>query len=839
MRPLTLEVRGFTVLTDIAIDLRGVDGLIALVGPNGAGKTSLLECLGPAALFREFPSRGMGLKDCATAKDARLRLTLDHDGSEWEILHLVDPTANGGRGKAEAFLSRDGVKLTTGRLPDFDEAIAKHFPAQSWYYAAAYSPQNGRGNFADLAPSERRDLFAGLLGLERWQVLAEAARTRTTTAIALAERQESVIAALSTSTTTVERPDPADVEKAESWISAHRARMAEAQESGSAAKARKAAILGETSAAEQLEARRTAEAGARIALTDAETLAARAADVDAAILEVARLGALDAAHRSAVAARQQAIDDAFRANDVAVRRMRAAQDARDRAIATARAAAEALDEAERIRESMPTEIDEAPLRAAVDDAKAALSAFMADVDRARGDEDRLRRELTEAEAAAAELGAVPCKGETLIRSEDRSPGDIVDVTAVDCATCPLIARAAAAAPRLPTLRAALQAAESACRGVAPRGLTEAVKEADIALREAINANRTRSARLVALARAEALGAGWEAAREAADAAIMAADEAVREEAATRAARVRAEAVPMPEAPDVSGLPVARRLADQAPAVRDAVARLPLLRERLEDARRLVAEAESAAARRAGPDVAQASSAYAAAVAAYREAEGLMRQGETELAVLRAQEARADEAERQAAAAAERIAAARAEATAARGRAATDELLARSLGRQGLQALEIDCAGPAVSEIVNDLLGACYGPRFRVELRTIREAEAGKKQKEVFDLLVYDGRCGYGREHGSLSGGERVIVDEAVKLGIALFRGRGRFGTLYRDETDGRLDLANRRAYPEMLRRALERGGFGSLLFVSHAEEAWSQADWRIEVENGRAQLVAR
>jgi hypothetical protein len=43
----------------------------------------------------------------------------------------------------------------------------------------------------------------------------------------------------------------------------------------------------------------------------------------------------------------------------------------------------------------------------------------------------------------------------------------------------------------------------------------------------------------------------------------------------------------------------------------------------------------------------------------------------------------------------------------------------------------------------------------------------------------------------------------------------------------------------MLRRALERGGFASLLYVSHAEESWSQADYRIEVEAGTARVVAR
>lgn len=168
------------------------------------------------------------------------------------------------------------------------------------------------------------------------------------------------------------------------------------------------------------------------------------------------------------------------------------------------------------------------------------------------------------------------------------------------------------------------------------------------------------------------------------------------------------------------------------------------------------------------------------------------------------------------------------------------LLERGLGPEGVQALEIDAAGPEVARLTNELLTACYGGRFSVELRTIRPADGGKKQREVLEIAVVDGeRGGTARPFEGYSGGEQVIVDEAVKLGIALFnaaRTGGAFECLWRDEADGRLDPANARRYPAMLRRALELGGFRHVFFVTHRPEVWAQADTTIRVGGGRVSV---
>jgi ABC-type lipoprotein export system ATPase subunit len=63
----------------------------------------------------------------------------------------------------------------------------------------------------------------------------------------------------------------------------------------------------------------------------------------------------------------------------------------------------------------------------------------------------------------------------------------------------------------------------------------------------------------------------------------------------------------------------------------------------------------------------------------------------------------------------------------------------------------------------------------------------------------------------LSGGQFVLVNEAVNLGIAIYKmqqGEGIcYETLFRDETVGALDNANAKEYVQMLRRAMELGGF--------------------------------
>ena len=93
----------------------------------------------------------------------------------------------------------------------------------------------------------------------------------------------------------------------------------------------------------------------------------------------------------------------------------------------------------------------------------------------------------------------------------------------------------------------------------------------------------------------------------------------------------------------------------------------------------------------------------------------------------------------------------------------------------------------------------------------------------------------------LSGGQFVLVNEAVNLGICIYnmqQGEGvRHETLFRDETVGALDPTNAKEYVRILRRAMDLGGFYQMIFICHTPLVWELADQVVEVRGGRARMV--
>ncbi|MCC7705576.1 DNA repair protein [Janthinobacterium sp. GW460P] len=121
--------------------------------------------------------------------------------------------------------------------------------------------------------------------------------------------------------------------------------------------------------------------------------------------------------------------------------------------------------------------------------------------------------------------------------------------------------------------------------------------------------------------------------------------------------------------------------------------------------------------------------------------------------------------------------------------ATWSLFASCLGNDGVIALAIDDAGPALSMLTNDLLMACYGPRFTVSIRTLLESGNGQS-KEGFDIIVYDANTGSAKSVSKMSGGERVWINECLTRAMALYLAQSnsrRSETLFSDEADGAFD----------------------------------------------------
>jgi exonuclease SbcC len=163
-------------------------------------------------------------------------------------------------------------------------------------------------------------------------------------------------------------------------------------------------------------------------------------------------------------------------------------------------------------------------------------------------------------------------------------------------------------------------------------------------------------------------------------------------------------------------------------------------------------------------------------------------------------------------------------------------LARVFGPDEIQLCEIQAAGPQVSILVNSLLEGCFDNKFEIRFRTQRPKADGKGMVGDFDVEVRNKNLDRTCLVDELSGGQFVLVNEAVNLGIAIYnmrQGEGiRYETLFRDETVGALDVVNGKEYVRMLRRAMDLGGFHQVIFICHTPLVWELADSILSVGGG-------
>lgn len=158
-------------------------------------------------------------------------------------------------------------------------------------------------------------------------------------------------------------------------------------------------------------------------------------------------------------------------------------------------------------------------------------------------------------------------------------------------------------------------------------------------------------------------------------------------------------------------------------------------------------------------------------------------------------------------------------------------LSTALGRDGIISLTIDDAGPSISEIANQLLLDCYGPRFSVAITTQHETKIGTT-KESFDIRVHDAESGTDKSVSMMSGGEMIWVNESITRGIALYQaqiGGLHHPVLFTDEADGALDLERKQMFVQMKRAVLRHGGYQREYYISHSAEVQSMADAYIDM----------
>ena len=913
MRPRRLTLRGLTrFTTEIAMDLDQLPaGLIAVAGSNGSGKTTIMEAMGPGALFLELPSRPGILRDRVNRRDAFLELVQDYRGETWRHLIQVDPGTGTSGAKTEAYLWRlaPGAELpapgeptpegtwidpegypTTGRIGDYTGALeGLGFPARDVFLAGAFAVHTGAGNFLELDTAGRKALFVTLLGLQGYQDLADRAA-------AARKPLDGHLAELEDLAAQLER-DRQAAQEIEAEASQLGARVAELQAEVGGLEAQAGAKRDQVAKARaELD---TLEGARRVIVERRQELEAEAQRLEARAAELQELiaGSQELERRQdeirAQAARHQELTErratllGERAGHLATR------DAVGRELTTARQELGRLGETRPPLEAEGLDLDQVAralegvrdrqrVAGSLSEDRAALDATRQELAKARplavAAETRHREDQAKApslEATRARLErlerdaqlqeGVPCGGRVLkAPAADRG-------LPVDCGACAFLIEARRAAGELPGTRKDLEDAEAAAEDLAALWAHAQALRATVAELEARQDRQAQGVQALELLEAEAarlqdrLGRRPVVAQEleangARSVALLTVEipeiEARQAKAAEDLDKVEAEGrrIRAELDGDLVGAPQALE------TLTLALARLPERRQALEDGRQalkrtraallglvLPPEPLEARQRLAELEEGQRDAAHLVAVVrtdldAARERLGHARGRLAEVGDLEAR-AQALEATR---------------ASLGQRRAGFREI-ERALGRSGVQVLEIDAAGPTVARLTNDLLAATFGGRFAVRLDTMTEGGQGRKVRETFDLVVLDGnrkgraedsngggRKAEARERLSadvseLSKGEKVLVDEALKLAIAMFHAQ-RTGapilTLWRDECDTGLDPENRRRYPAMLRRALELGGFDRLYFVSHDPDVQAQADAVIRVAAHPSEIVA-
>ena len=273
MRPTRLEIEGLgSYATPTTIDF-SVLSVAAITGENGAGKSMLAEAI-TIALFGSAV-RADSVRELCSNERMRVVLEFSHAGEDYRVTRELSK-----KGKVGARLERLGaegfVEVARDQL-----AVNRHLAAlvglsKEAFLSTVLLAQGDAARFCAADPAKRKAVVSDLLGLERFAVLAEAARRRRGALEAEAQGIERARGALEAEC--AQRPAAAaehavvrdELASAEAILSAAAATAAARAAAGAAEElsrlgAERAELESQRSREERLFARRRDEAAARVA----------------------------------------------------------------------------------------------------------------------------------------------------------------------------------------------------------------------------------------------------------------------------------------------------------------------------------------------------------------------------------------------------------------------------------------------------------------------------------------------------------------------------------------------------------------------------------------------
>jgi DNA repair protein SbcC/Rad50 len=178
VRPLRLELEGFTSFKErLVLDFDGLD-LFAITGPTGAGKSSLIDAL-VFALYGQVPRVGREYKQLVSHGSERLSVGLDFEvgGKRYRVARTARVVGN-----PQTVLERQtdtGFESLAGRVKEIEEAIEKIVGLDyDAFTRSVVLPQGQFDAFLKGEPKERRKILVALLNLGVYEDMHQIANRR-------------------------------------------------------------------------------------------------------------------------------------------------------------------------------------------------------------------------------------------------------------------------------------------------------------------------------------------------------------------------------------------------------------------------------------------------------------------------------------------------------------------------------------------------------------------------------------------------------------------------------------------------------------------------------------
>ncbi|HEY7820422.1 MAG TPA: SMC family ATPase, partial [Vicinamibacteria bacterium] len=180
MRPIKLELQGFTAYRELTIcDFRGVD-LFVVTGPTGSGKSSLIDAM-TFALYGSVPRYGNpNLVHPVVSQgklEAKVRFDFSVEGRVYTAVRIVRRT-RGGATTREARLESEGRTLA-GNADEVSARVREILGLDfTQFTTCVVLPQGEFARFLHDTPADRQDLLTKLLGVGIYEKAGNLARIR-------------------------------------------------------------------------------------------------------------------------------------------------------------------------------------------------------------------------------------------------------------------------------------------------------------------------------------------------------------------------------------------------------------------------------------------------------------------------------------------------------------------------------------------------------------------------------------------------------------------------------------------------------------------------------------